>query len=252
MKYLLKITPFVGAFFFAALVAHAQQNTGFVPLAEIKGLTDTATVSQGLPFFLRSLYTFCIGAAVVLAVIQIIRGGIEYMGGESVTNKEQGRNHITQAILGLILVLSPVIVFGIINKDITTLRFAVDENLTIHATSTSQGSGNTDQQCRVYGAGKTYLEFARKDFESACCVSQGCKVENEVIANSSIRYSCNCGASPSAPSCTTDTQNFSEFRWFENSCQSLEAAGEGGEWASSQCCVATSPSNTAVCCGKKR
>jgi len=98
---------------------------GFVPLAPIPGLTDTNALSvansTNLASFFNNLYKYLIGLAAVLAVIEIIWGGLEYSTQDSISKKSDGKARITQAILGLILVLSPVLVFSIINPSILNL-----------------------------------------------------------------------------------------------------------------------------------
>lgn len=96
-------------------------SLGFVPLTSIPGI-DSAGNAATLPDFLNNVYKLSIGLAAVLAVLQIIRAGIMYMGGDSVTEKKEARSLITLAIGGLILVLSPVIVFSIINPKILDLK----------------------------------------------------------------------------------------------------------------------------------
>jgi hypothetical protein len=94
---------------------------GFVSLTKIAAFDDAGN-SAKLPDFLNNLYKICIGIAAVLAVLQIMRAGVMYMGGDSVTEKSQAKSIITQSLLGLLLVLSPTIIFGIINKDILSLK----------------------------------------------------------------------------------------------------------------------------------
>lgn len=103
------------------LVVFAQTGEGFVPLTNIPGLTDTGN-SPNLTIFLNNIYRICIGLAAVIAVLQIMRAGIMYMGGDSVTEKKDAKNLIGLSIAGLILVLSPTIIFGIINPDILDLK----------------------------------------------------------------------------------------------------------------------------------
>jgi len=99
-------------------------DQAFVPLTSIPGLTD-AGASLNLPIFLNNFYKICIGLASILAVLQLIRAGLMYMMGDSITEKKEARNLIGLSVLGLILVLSPVIVFGLINKDILELNLDV-------------------------------------------------------------------------------------------------------------------------------
>lgn len=98
---------------------------GFTALAPIPGLTDPSTTSvvssDTLAAFFNNLYKYLIGLAATLAVIEIIWGGLEYSTKDSVSKQSNGRERITQAIFGLILVLSPVLVFSIINPSILNL-----------------------------------------------------------------------------------------------------------------------------------
>ena len=106
---------------FAMFVPHVLAQ-GFVPLAPIPNLTQGVTVnSEGLAAFFNNLYKYLIGLAAALAVIEIIRGGLEISTQDSISKQSQGREHIQQAILGMVLVLSPVLVFSIINPSILNL-----------------------------------------------------------------------------------------------------------------------------------
>ena len=95
---------------------------GFVPLAGIPGLTlGVDTTSGGLATFFNNLYKYLIGLAAALAVIMIIWGGLEYSTQDSISKKSDGKQRIYDAIFGLVLVLSPVLVFSIINPSILNL-----------------------------------------------------------------------------------------------------------------------------------
>ena len=80
-----------------------------------------------LATFLSTLYKLCIGAAAVLAVLQLMRAGVMYMGGDSVTEKKDARNLITLSIVGLILVLAPYIVFSVINPAILRIDINAED-----------------------------------------------------------------------------------------------------------------------------
>jgi len=95
---------------------------GFVPLAGIPGLTQGVdTTSGGLAVFFNNLYKYLIGLAAALAVIEIIWGGLEISTQDSVSKNKDGKDRIYQAIFGLVLILSPVLVFSIINPSILNL-----------------------------------------------------------------------------------------------------------------------------------
>jgi len=114
----------------------------FVPLTQIPGIQDVAD-SGTLPNFLNTIYQLCIGAAAVLAVLQIMRGGMSYMLGDSVTEKKESKDLIVMSIVGLLIVLSPAIVFGLIDPRILNLQIGFSQ-LQVPINS-SAGNGGTGQ-----------------------------------------------------------------------------------------------------------
>jgi hypothetical protein len=145
MKKLLSFAPLL---LLLALPALAHAATTFVPLAPIPGLTQNVDPNN-LAVFFNGLYKFCIGAAAVLAILEITMGGFQVMSGDSVTAHSAGRERIMGAVLGLILVLSPFLVFSIINPCI--LSFSTTANCpnslssdfsSLQPSNTSPGSGS--------------------------------------------------------------------------------------------------------------
>ncbi|HEY0011040.1 MAG TPA: hypothetical protein VGB97_04010 [Candidatus Paceibacterota bacterium] len=108
-------TPATGA-------AATGDDYKFVPLTNLPGIED-ASKPDTLPDFLNYLYRLCIGIAAGIAVLQIMRAGAYFMFHKgSVGHNEQAKHLISSSLLGLLLVLSPAIVFGIINPDILKLK----------------------------------------------------------------------------------------------------------------------------------
>ncbi len=143
MKYLLFVfvVMFSAAFVLPDTTHAATEDagSGFVPLAPISGLTEGIVADEtGLANFLQNLYRYLIGVAVIVAIIQIIRGGLE-ISTESITKHDEGKKHIRQALFGLLLVLSPVIVFSIINPSILNLSIPL-QNIKL-----SSGGGSNPQ-----------------------------------------------------------------------------------------------------------
>lgn len=137
MKKTLLVTA---ALIFFSLAPHVFAQ-GFVPLAPIPGLTQgVAANTEGLAAFFNNLYKFAIGMAAVLAVIMIIWGGLEYSTQDSISKKSDGKQRIYNAIFGLVLVLSPVLVFSIINPSILNLSInlpKLDTKFGVPATQTA-------------------------------------------------------------------------------------------------------------------
>jgi hypothetical protein len=90
----------------------------FLPLTNLPGIQEVSQ-SNSLPQLLNTLYKLCIGAAAVIAILQIMRAGVYFMFNKgSIAQNEKAKGLIQNSVMGLILVLSPAIVFGIINPDI--------------------------------------------------------------------------------------------------------------------------------------
>jgi hypothetical protein len=131
------------SFLLLGLAVNAVAAENFVPLAGIPGLTqDVPVTSAGLAGFFNNLYKYLIGLAAALAVIQITWSGIRIaFHQDSVSSIIDGKKNIMQAILGLVLVLSPTLVFSIINPNILNLSVSLPPLDT--ATSTTNGSGGS-------------------------------------------------------------------------------------------------------------
>tara|TARA_B100000745_G_C20152907_1_gene395205 strand:- start:2080 stop:3039 length:960 start_codon:yes stop_codon:yes gene_type:complete len=95
----------------------------------VEPLTDIGVETgnqENIGSFVNQLYQYGVGLGAILAVLIIMYGGFRYMTSEAVGEKSAGREDIQRAILGLLLLLSPVIVFGVINQDILNLNFNLD------------------------------------------------------------------------------------------------------------------------------
>jgi len=110
------------------LLAFAQQTQGtFVPLTNIPAFQNAAGTTGDLKTFLNQLYLICIGVAVVITILQLIRAGVMYTMGDSGFSKvEEAKHLISVSLLGLLLVLSPYIIFKIINPDIVSFNIKTD------------------------------------------------------------------------------------------------------------------------------
>lgn len=125
-------------------LALAQTQSGFVPLAPIPGLTDqsitSAVNSESLANFFNNLYKYLIGLAAAIAVIQIIWAGLDiaFFHKDAVSAITDDKGKIYNAIYGLILVLSPVLVFSIINPNILNLSLNLPKLDTVSGRSPVQ------------------------------------------------------------------------------------------------------------------
>ena len=164
-----------GALLFFGIVPHVLAE-GFVALAPIPGLTDTSALSvarsTNLASFFNNLYKFAIGMAAVLAVIQIIWGGIEIATNkDNVSKIIDSKGRILQAVLGLVLVLSPVLVFSIINPRILNLSINLPELDTTSGTATEAGGGAGAQTTTTNASGCTNVIGTSGILQLATCPS---------------------------------------------------------------------------------
>lgn len=163
----------------------------FVPLAGIPGLTQGVdTTSGGLAVFFNNLYKYLIGIAAILTIIVIIYEGIKIATNQgNVSMLMDGKSRIWQAILGLVLVLSPVLVFSIINPSILNLSL----NLPVLDTATkTENNGNVTQR-------PTTVDV------NGCIVREGEFLETAVCPTKNIAssYDCKNGLKPTATACET-------------------------------------------------
>ncbi|MDB5244997.1 MAG: hypothetical protein JWN90_102, partial [Parcubacteria group bacterium] len=137
------------AFVFAPLIAFGADAATppaaagtFTPLNPIPGIFEAGN-APSLPTFFNGLYKICIGVAATIAVLQIMRAGFLFMVNQgSVSHNEAAKSLLTNSILGLVLVLSPAIVFGIINPKILSLNLDVSSLQPSVTSSTTPGQFN--------------------------------------------------------------------------------------------------------------
>ena len=105
--------------FFSATVVFAVKEYTFLAPGVFPNMGTTASQTS-LVQFLGMVFDFGIAAAVVLALIMIIWGGIEYMTTDSWMGKDEGKTKITDALLGLGLALVSYLILYTINPALVT------------------------------------------------------------------------------------------------------------------------------------
>ena len=102
-------------------------QTEYVPLVPLPGVGSGSNKSiTNFSQYVRGMFQFLIGLAALLAVVQIIFGGIEYMTTDAISGKSAGKERINQALLGLLLAIGAWLVLSTIDPNIlkTTLDTA--------------------------------------------------------------------------------------------------------------------------------
>ncbi len=123
MKYLLPIlvgfTILLGG---GALVASAQ---GYVPLVTLPGVTEDG-VAVELGDYLAGMMKFIVALAGVLAIILAIIGGVQYVAaGISPSQKDDAKKRITNAFIGLTLVLVSYLILNSINPNLVAFNLTL-------------------------------------------------------------------------------------------------------------------------------
>lgn len=112
----------------AAAVAEAEAREYLYPdlNVDVPGLTFAEVLDVNgllhinfIPEYLNGLYRYALGAGAIIAVVMVMIGGAQYMIGSGMGSVEAGRKRITNAITGLILVLSAYTILNVVNPNIT-------------------------------------------------------------------------------------------------------------------------------------
>ncbi len=80
--------------------------------------------NQPLNIILNQLFYIGLIGAVVLAIIMIVRGGIEYMTIDSASGKDTGKRRVQAALGGLVLAFAAILILNTINPGLT--RFSLE------------------------------------------------------------------------------------------------------------------------------
>ncbi len=101
-------------------------NNKYVPLSpSLPGVDSTGYTygtEHGMSNFINNLFGISVGVAAVLAVIMLAIGGFQYMTSESIFKTSGAKERITNAIVGLIIVLASILIMSTINPDIVNLH----------------------------------------------------------------------------------------------------------------------------------
>jgi len=94
-------------------------DTNYFPLAGLPGLPqgEAFDTSAGCAFgrYLAIVFRIIIGISAVLTMVMIVYGGIEYMTSGSISEKQNGKETIMNAILGLLIALGAWLLLNTLN-----------------------------------------------------------------------------------------------------------------------------------------
>jgi hypothetical protein len=91
-------------------------------LVPLPGTTKNGSVTD-FNTYLPGLFNLSIGISAALAFVMITIGGIMYATSDAITGKSQGKDYITNAIYGLLLVIGAYTILYTINPQILDFKF---------------------------------------------------------------------------------------------------------------------------------
>lgn len=116
-----KISYTVLSLFLFTGTALAQQ--GYEVLAPLPNIQGQTTINSYVPAAINIAIT--VGA--VLAFVMITFGGILYATTDAISGKQKGKDYITNAIYGLLLVIGAWVILNFINPDTLNFNFSLDK-----------------------------------------------------------------------------------------------------------------------------
>jgi hypothetical protein len=119
---------FILSFFAFGSMAYAAEFIPLSPSFPMLGRGIEVGTQGGLVRFLNMLVFACVAIAAVLAVVMVAVGGFKYMTTDSMFAMGSAKEQITNAIVGLLIVLAAVLILRTINADLVSMKiFQVKE-----------------------------------------------------------------------------------------------------------------------------
>ena len=113
---------FILPFSFSATFAYADS---YVVLAPLPGIGNNTAKTTDLSTYLKEIFNLSIGIAAVMAFVMITFGGITYMTTDAISGKTKGREYITNALWGLLLVIGAWVILYTINPQLIDFSLIV-------------------------------------------------------------------------------------------------------------------------------
>ncbi|MAZ30075.1 hypothetical protein CL655_02205 [bacterium] len=117
-RLVLRLYTFCALFLPAITLAQDARKEGFVPLIGIPGLDSSGYTTEN---YVNIIYVLAISTAAFIAVLRLILAGLKYMITDVVPQKQQAKDDIRTALVGLLIVLGAVLILNTINPQLTRL-----------------------------------------------------------------------------------------------------------------------------------
>src|SRR3989344_8026149 len=180
-----------------SVVYAVDDYTVLAPLPGIGGPTGGTNLETYLP----AAFNLAIGIGAVLAFIMITWGGITYATSDAISGKTQGKEWITNAIWGLLLVISAWIILATINPQILKFNLSLDvPKVKAGQPTVTPGVPMTVEQIAADTVIRTRLQNAGVSINAGPCTAgqtRGCTnlnglPDNAVSGLISLNTGCRC------------------------------------------------------------
>ena len=124
-----KIIPFVSlaavcVYLSLFVFVGAEEGTSYTLLEKLPGIGEGGVVKD-FGTYLSQMFTLSLQLATVLAVVMISYGGFKYLTTESFTGTSDAKKIITNAVIGLVLLLTSWLLLYTINPDLVNQTFKI-------------------------------------------------------------------------------------------------------------------------------
>lgn len=175
----------------------------YTVLAPLPGTTISGGNTTNLQTYLPGLFNFSIGLAAAMAFVVITIGGVTYMTSDAISGKSQGREWVTNALWGLLLVIGAYVILNTINPKILTFNLEIPRPEIAAPTLTAGAPALLPGQIAEHNATKIRLLNAGVQInnngnyclegQTTGCTNLNGLPDNAVIDLINLKKACNCG-----------------------------------------------------------
>lgn len=179
----------------AALTYAAGEGIQYNLLAPFGEAQQVSTFGD----YLSGAIPFLVQLAAVLATVFIVIGGFEYAMSDSITSKQDARDMITQAVIGLLIALTSYLILNTLSPDLVRLDIPSLKNISELVTIPNESGTNNlpDINSNVSSNNMVICAFGpsgtcRTDWDAVTCS----QARNGIMFNPSRQVPCPEGAPP--------------------------------------------------------
>lgn len=109
----------------AAVFAQTAAPANYVPLADLPVVQTAPGAPVSLEGYIPGMFQLLIAVAGIIAVVQIVVGGVQYLSTDAIDGKKEGRSRIENAITGLVLAIAAWVILNTINPATVNLTLSI-------------------------------------------------------------------------------------------------------------------------------